>query len=121
MNKMALLALPLASCLFTGCGPRVTNANIEVVNREFEAAERSGKSVTLKEVESILGQPTRVVSRTIEKPAVRELPMVSYFYEQDGHTVELLFLEGRLQRRVLRFGEISPANGRAPLESNHTP
>jgi len=110
----ATLLLPLVF-LLPGCGPRVTNANIDAVNREYEAAEKTGTAVTLKEVESILGQPTRVVAFPIEKPSVKELPGARYYYEQGGHTVELLFIDGKLIRRVPHFGEKEAPTISAPL------
>ena len=112
----ASLLLPIALTL-TGCGPRVTNANIDAVNREYDAAERSGKAVTLKEVESILGQPTRAVSFPSEKPSVKELPGARYYYEQDGKTVELHFIDGKLIRRVPHFGETPAEFGEEPTRS----
>jgi hypothetical protein len=112
----ASLLIPIA-LIFEGCGPRVTNANIDAVNREYEAAERSGKAVTLKEVESILGQPTRAVAFPIEKPTVKELPGTRYYYEQDGQTVELHFIDGKLIRRVPHFGESPAEFGEPPMRT----
>ena len=112
----ASLLLPLLAGV-TACGPRVTDANIDALNREYEAAEKAGKAVTLKEVESILGQPTRVVSFPIEWPTVKELPGTRYYYEQDGKTVELHFIDGKLIRRVPRFGEEPAAFGESPTKS----
>ena len=93
----------------------MTNANIDALNREYEAAERTGTEVTLKEVESILGQPTRVVAFPIEKPTVKELPGMRYYYQQGGHTVELHFIDGKLIRRVPHFGEKEPETMSEPL------
>jgi hypothetical protein len=112
----ASLFLPIALTL-PACGPRVTNANIDALNREYEASERTGKSVTLKEVESILGQPTRTVSFPIEKPSIKELPGTRYYYEQDGKTVELHFIDGKLIRRVPHFGEMPSEFGEEPTRT----
>jgi len=90
---------------FSGCGPRVENRNIEALNRLYEAAERGGKSVTIKEVESVLGQPTKVESFPIEMQTTKELPGVRYYYKQDGQVVELHFIDNKLIRRVHHFGE----------------
>ncbi|HEX8294905.1 MAG TPA: hypothetical protein VF593_01280 [Chthoniobacteraceae bacterium] len=106
MPASLLLSLPLLT--IAACGPKVTNDNIEALNRQFEAAERNGRSVTLKEVESIMGPPHHVENFPIEMRTVKELPGARYYYEQDGQTVELHFIDNRLIRRVLRFGEDPP-------------
>jgi hypothetical protein len=93
----------------TACGPRVTNRNIDAVNAQFD----SGRSVSLKEVEAILGQPTRQEAHKIEQQTIRELPMVRYYYVENGHTVELHFIDNKLQNRVVHFGDKPPEN--APL------
>lgn len=98
-----LLSLPLAA--LAACGPKVTNDNIVALNRHFEQAEKTGKSLTLKEVESIMGPPGRTESFPIEMRTVKELPGVRYYYEQDGQTVVLHFIDNKLIRRVLKFGE----------------
>jgi len=98
-----LLSLPFAA--LAACGPKVTNDNITALNRQFEQAEKAGKSITLKEVESIMGPPGRTESFPIEMRTVKELPGVRYYYEQDGQTVVLHFIDNKLIRRVLRFGE----------------
>lgn len=98
-----LLTLPLAG--LTACGPKVTNQNIEALNKQFDTVERSSKAMSLKEVESIMGPPTRVESFPIEMRTVKELPGVRYYYEQDGQTVVLHFIDNKLIRRVLKFGE----------------
>jgi hypothetical protein len=90
---------------FSGCGPRVENRNIEALNRLYETAERNGKSVTIKEVESVLGQPLKVESFPIEMQTTKELPGVRYYYKQEGQTVELHFIDNKLIRRVQNFGE----------------
>ena len=110
------LLLPIALSL-AGCGPRVTDANIDAVNREYEISERTGKSVTLKEVESMMGQPTRIVNFPIEKPSVKELPGTRYYYEQDGKSVELHFIDGKLIRRVPHFGETPSEFGEEPTRT----
>jgi hypothetical protein len=78
---------------------------IDALNRLYEAAERSGKTLSIKEVESVLGQPTRSESFPIEMRTTKELPGVRYYYEQDGRMIELHFIDNKLIRRVQRFGE----------------
>lgn len=101
-----LLSLPLAALV--ACGPTVTNQNIGAVNDQFDALEKSGKTLSIKEVESILGPPTRVETFPIEMRTVKELPGVRYYYKQGDATVELHFIDNKLIRRVLRFGERPP-------------
>jgi hypothetical protein len=98
-----LLSLPFAA--LTACGPKVTNQNIEALNSQFEQGEKTGKAMSLKEVESIMGPPTRIESFPIEMRTVKELPGVRYYYEQDGQTVVLHFIDNKLIRRALKFGE----------------
>ena len=83
------------------CGPRVTDRNIDALNAQID----TGRTLSLKEVEAILGQPTRQETYQIEQQTVRELPMVRYYYVENGQTVELHFIDNKLQNRVLHFGE----------------
>lgn len=103
MPASLLFSLPLLA--FAGCGPTVTNQNIAAVDEQFDALEKSGKALSIKEVESILGPPTRVETFPIEMRTVKELPGVRYYYTQNGKTVELHFIDNKLIRRVLKFGE----------------
>jgi len=89
----------------TACGPRLENRNIDAVNRLYEQAEKSGKSLSIKEVESVLGQPDRLESFPIEMQTTKELPGVRYYYKQGDHTIELHFVDNKLIRRVDHFGE----------------
>ena len=105
-------ALPPASVLylsfaigFAACGPRVEDRNIDALNRLYENAERGGKTLTIKEVESVLGQPVKVEAFPIEMQTTKELRGMRYYYAQDGQTVELHFIDNKLIRRVQRFGE----------------
>jgi hypothetical protein len=107
-----IVRLMLASVLsfflafdFAACGPQVADRNIDALNRLYEAAERSGKTLSIKEVESVLGQPTRSEAFPIEMRTTKELPGVRYYYEQDGRIVELHFIDNKLIRRAQRFGE----------------
>jgi hypothetical protein len=107
-------ALPaIALLLLSGCGPRITNANIDALNREFDKSEQAEQKgtrepgVSPKEVESILGPPKRMDVRTVERP-IKEVKLVRYYYEQDGQTVELHFFDNRLIARVPYLGEKLP-------------
>jgi len=75
------------------------------VNRLYEQAEKNGKSVSIKEVEAVLGQPTRIENFPIEMATTKELPGVRYYYRQNGHTIELHFLDNKLIKKVDHFGE----------------
>jgi hypothetical protein len=90
---------------FSACGPKVTDRNIDAVNKLYEAAEKTGKSVSIKEVEAVLGQPTKTEPFRIEKPTTQDLLGVRYYYEENGHTVELHFVDNKLSKKVLHFGE----------------
>jgi hypothetical protein len=103
MPASLLFSLPLAA--LAGCGPTVTNDNIAAVNEQFEAMEKSGKSLSIKEVESVLGPPMRVENSRIEMQTVKELPVVRYYYQEGATSVELHFVDNKLIRRVLKFGE----------------
>lgn len=122
MHAPAIVRPMPASVLFltlivglSACGPRVTNRNIDALNAQID----SGRTLSIKEVEAILGQPTRQETRHIEQQTVRELPLVRYAYAQDGQEVELHFIDGKLQNRVVRFGEKAPET--APLKMKAKP
>jgi hypothetical protein len=102
------LLLPIPLIALVACGPTVTNQNIAAVNEQFESLEKSGKALSIKEVESMLGPPTRVETFPIEMRTVKELPGVRYYYKQGDTTVELHFIDNKLIRRVLKFGERPP-------------
>ena len=93
--------------VFVSCGPRFTNDNIDVVNREFSNGENIGKGgVSPKEVESILGPPKRVEPYRLQlETQKKELDGVRYYYEQDGETLELHFLDNKLISRVPKLGK----------------
>ena len=98
--------------VFTGCERRLSSANIEVANRQQEiAAKRTSRNaqvkegLALKEVESILGQPARV--ETEKRPILvqKNLEVTRWFYEQDGKTLELVFVDGNLQGKIPSLDE----------------
>ena len=110
-------AISLVSMLvFTGCERRLSSANIEIANRQQEiAAKRTSRNaqvkegLALKEVESILGQPARV--ETEKRPILvqRNLEVTHWYYEQDGKTVELVFVDGNLQGTIPTFDKAPSA------------
>ena len=93
--------------VFTGCERKLSSANIEIANKQQEiAAKRTSRNaqvkegLALKEVESILGQPARV---EVEKRPIlvqKQLEVTRWFYEQDGKTIELVFVDGNLQGKI---------------------
>jgi len=93
---------------FSACGPRVTNRNIDALNRQYDSADKAGKGLSIKEVEAILGQPTRSQSFPIEMQTTKDLHGVRYYYEEDGKTVVLHFIDNKLIRRADRFGDPLP-------------
>jgi len=77
----------LCALLFTACGERISDDNLKQVRQEM----------SLKEVESILGQPNRIEKFQMEiqtrKPV---LDGVRYYYEQGGKIIVLHFVDGKL-------------------------
>lgn len=96
-------------CGLNGCGPRVSDRNIDALNAQIDA----GRTLSVKEVESILGQPSRQELRQVERQVTREVPLLRYFYTEGGQTVELQFLDNKLQNRPTHFTEKSSL-GRPP-------
>ena len=90
---------------FTACGPQVADRNIDALNQMYETAERTGKAISIKEVEAVLGPPKTSVPFPIEMQTTKELQGVRYYYEQNGQTIELHFIDNKLIRRVPRLGE----------------
>lgn len=115
--RLAVYSVPCIALalLAGGCGEKITDANIQVLNDELEAAERSGGKVAPKEVESILGYPEKV--ETFQIPLETRKPVIDgvrYFYEQNGRTLELHFVDGRLINRVPKWSEqAKPATSEA--------
>jgi hypothetical protein len=76
-----------ALVLLSACGQHLTDANFKQVRPDMSP----------KEVESILGQPVRIEKFQMEvqthKPV---LDGVRYYYEQDGKTIALHFVDGKL-------------------------
>jgi hypothetical protein len=86
------LALPLAAALLAcallpACQRRLTDANLNCVRMDMSP----------KEVESILGPPSRQETREMQLQAdVKTLPVQRYIYEQNGKTVVIHFVNGKL-------------------------
>ena len=100
---------------FGACGPRITNQNVAVVNRQRAALEKSGKSLSTKEVESILGQPVRV--ETFKLPLETQRPFLDgtrYFYQQGGETLELHFVDNKLISEVPELGKRARSQSEIP-------
>ena len=96
----SLLCVPLLG--LCGCKPEISQSNIDAVNTRFEKLEKTGKkTLSPKEVESILGQPDRIENATIElETQKKEVGLTRYYYEQDGKTIELHFFDNKLINRV---------------------
>ena len=82
-GKIAVLVM----LAFTACGKRVTDSNLDCVKPDMSA----------KEVESILGQPTSIKTHELTlQTQMKTLPAQRYYYEQNGKTVELIFVNDKL-------------------------
>jgi hypothetical protein len=96
-NMAVILSLSLPILALSACGPRITGANIDVVNEQRGTLEKVGKGISPKEVESILGQPNK--SETTRLPLEtqkKEVDVARYYYEQDGQTMVLHFVDNKL-------------------------
>ncbi len=82
------LLAALLTCMFLqGCERKLTNANLDCVKMDMSP----------KEVESILGPPNRQETREMPLQAdVKTLPVQRYIYEQNGKTVVIHFVDGKL-------------------------
>jgi hypothetical protein len=90
---------------FSACGPKVADRNIDALNKIYKNAEDNKKVLTIKEVEAVLGPPTRTRNFTIPRQTTKEMPVVVYYYKENGQEIELHFVENKLSNKVLRFGE----------------
>jgi hypothetical protein len=115
------VALPLAAALLgAGCEQRLSPGNIDVVNKQQEQAEKRpggveqvSQGLTMKEVEAVLGAPARISEGKIPVEVRTHFALTTWVYEQDGQSIELNFVDGKLQGKVPRFGE--QLDPRAPL------
>jgi len=91
-SRLPSFALPMAyafiACmLLPACERHLSDQNLNCVKMDMSP----------KEVESILGQPTRQETREMElQEDVKTLPGQRYIYEQNGKTVVLHFFNGKL-------------------------
>ena len=91
LRKAARRCSPFAAvaalALLAGCNHRITDDNLKQLRPEMSP----------KEVESVLGQPNRTEKFQMEvqthKPV---LDGVRYYYEKDGKTIALHFVDGKL-------------------------
>jgi hypothetical protein len=97
----------------TGCEKRVDSANIDVVNRQQTSAQKRPSTVenvkeglTMKEVEAVLGAPDAVKMGKLSVPVQKDFNLTTWTYKQDGKEIELSFVDGKLQDKVPRFGEV---------------
>jgi len=87
MLHPAVAAAFLACALFSACQRHLTDANLGCVKMDMSP----------KEVESILGPPNR--QETGEMPLqtdAKTLPLQRYIYEQNGKTVKIHFVDGKM-------------------------
>ena len=97
--------IAIAALLLASCSQRITDLNLNQVKSDM----------TTKEVESILGQPTRVESSPeLKMREVKTLPVVRYLYVQDGRTVELTFVGDRLATGGVNGSFQPPAPSNSP-------
>ena len=112
-RRLAACILPIVLGLTTtACGRRITNANIDALNSAFDRSEKTGRTetgergVSTKEVESILGVPTKVETFKMElqtrKPVVEG---TRYIYEQGKDIVVLHFVDNKLISKAPHFGD----------------
>ena len=77
----------IACMLLPACERHLSDQNLNCVKMDMSP----------KEVESILGQPTRQETREMElQEDVKTLPVQRYIYDQNGKTVVLHFVNGKL-------------------------
>jgi hypothetical protein len=82
-----LLAAAAMAMFFAACQRNLTDDNLKCVKEDMSP----------KEVESILGPPTRQETREMPLQAdVKTLPVQRYIYEQNGKTVVIHFVDGKL-------------------------
>jgi hypothetical protein len=105
--RIASIFVLTAPLLLAACGGRrITNDNIEALNKLFESSEKNGRGLTPKEVESVLGQPSRTETFKLEVQTAKPiLQGVRYYYQQNGEALELHFIENKLISRVPTFTE----------------
>ena len=87
MKAGALLLLLLLLPALQGCNRQISDVNLNQVKPDMNS----------KEVESVLGPPTRIESPPeLKSQEVKTVPVTKYVYVQGDHTVELTFVGDRL-------------------------
>lgn len=89
LRRRACSTLTLGLGLFalTGCGQRLTDANLDEVVPDMSK----------KEVESILGQPSAIKTHELTlQTQMKTLTATRYYYDQAGQKVELIFVADKL-------------------------
>ena len=93
-----VIILALSTLVIAACGERISDNNLKQVHEEMSP----------KEVESILGQPTRIEKFQMEVQTQKPvLEGQRYYYEQNGKTIELHFVDGKLISRPPLWSEQS--------------
>ena len=106
-NMAVCTLLASLSLLSAACGPRITNANLDVVEGERLNRDGTGRGISPKEVESILGQPTRQETTKLAlETQKKEVDVVRYYYVQDGEEIALHFVDGKLISSVPKLGSL---------------
>ena len=105
----------------TGCEKRVVAENIDVVNRQQTVAEKREsklenvqEGLTMKEVEAVLGSPDEVRAGKVTRMVEKEFDFTTWSYREGDQTIEISFVDGKLQGKVPKFGE--KLNPVAPLQ-----
>lgn len=102
---VASLHLIAFAAALSACGPTITNDNLKVVDQQRLKLEGTGRGLSPKEVESILGQPGRMESATLPlETQKKEVNVVRYYYKQGSETIELHFVDNKLISEVPRLG-----------------
>jgi hypothetical protein len=82
-----LAAAFIACVLLPACQRNLSDSNLKCIKMDMSP----------KEVESILGPPTRQEVREMPlQEDVKTLPVQRYIYEQNGKTVVIHFVDGKL-------------------------
>jgi hypothetical protein len=110
-RKLLIHLLPgLSIVLLTACKPDISNANIAAANERQVKAEQGGRrGLSPKEVESILGLPDRVENTNLElETQKKQVPITRYYYDQNGQTLELHFIDNKLIDKIPLWGTPPP-------------
>lgn len=104
-HRVASFFFIVLALAISGCGPRITNDNLQVVDDQRVKLDGTGKGLSPKEVESILGQPSRQeMTKLPLETQKKEVEVIRYYYVQDGEEVLLHFVDNKLINEVPRFG-----------------